>query len=142
VANLPAILAFVVLAALSGFHLYWAFGGQAGMRSVIPEGPNGAPLFRPGKAATLIVAALLLAAGGLLLIHRGLLPLGLSVAWTRWGCLLCGAVFFARSIGEFKYVGFFKRVRGTVFAMNDTRLFSPLCLILAAAFAISALSPR
>ncbi len=30
----------------------------------------------------------------------------------------------------FRYVGFFKRVRGTRFAEMDTRYYSPLCLTL------------
>jgi hypothetical protein len=45
---------------------------------------------------------------------------------------------FARAIGEFKYVGFFKRVRGSRFARRDTLLYSPLCLWLAAGVAFVA----
>ena len=41
----------------------------------------------------------------------------------------------ARAIGEFKYVGFFKRVRGSRFATLDTFVFSPLCLLLSAGVA-------
>jgi hypothetical protein len=37
----------------------------------------------------------------------------------------------ARAMGDFNYVGFFKRVRGTRFARMDTLLYSPLCLALA-----------
>jgi hypothetical protein len=42
-------------------------------------------------------------------------------------------------VGEFKYVGFFKRVRGTRFATLDTLVYSPLCLLLAAGVAWVAL---
>ena len=35
--------------------------------------------------------------------------------------------------GNFRLVGFFKKVRGTRFATLDTRYYSPLCLFLAAA---------
>jgi hypothetical protein len=38
------------------------------------------------------------------------------------------ALFGARAIGERRYVGFFKRVRGTAFAWWDTRVFSPLSI--------------
>jgi hypothetical protein len=41
----------------------------------------------------------------------------------------------ARAVGEFKYVGFFKRVRGSRFATLDTWIYSPLCLLLAAGVA-------
>lgn len=37
-----------------------------------------------------------------------------------------------RGVGEFRYVGLFKRVKGSRFARNDTRFYSPLCLMLAA----------
>jgi catechol 2,3-dioxygenase-like lactoylglutathione lyase family enzyme len=39
-------------------------------------------------------------------------------------------VFLLRAVGDFRLVGFFKRVRGTPFARWDTRLFSPLCVAL------------
>lgn len=37
----------------------------------------------------------------------------------------------ARAIGEFKYLGFFKRVHGSRFARLDSLVYSPLCLLLA-----------
>jgi hypothetical protein len=37
----------------------------------------------------------------------------------------------ARAVGEFKYVGFFKSVRGSRFATLDTLVYSPLCILLA-----------
>jgi hypothetical protein len=40
------------------------------------------------------------------------------------------AGLLARTVGDFKYVGLFKRVRGTPFARLDTLLYSPLCLLL------------
>jgi hypothetical protein len=44
----------------------------------------------------------------------------------------------ARAIGEFRYVGFFKRVRGSRFARLDTLLYSPLRLLLAVGVAFIA----
>jgi hypothetical protein len=41
-------------------------------------------------------------------------------------------VFVLRAIGDFRLVGFSKRVRGTRFARLDTLVFSPLCLAIAA----------
>lgn len=41
--------------------------------------------------------------------------------------------------GRFRFVGFFKTVRGSRFARWDTLLFSPLCLLLGLAVAIIAL---
>jgi hypothetical protein len=38
--------------------------------------------------------------------------------------------FGLRAVGDFRFVGFFKRVRGSVFARRDTWLYSPLCVLI------------
>jgi hypothetical protein len=48
------------------------------------------------------------------------------------------AVFGLRAIGDFRYLGFFKRVTGTRFARADTLIYSPLCAGLAAMAAVVA----
>ena len=58
------------------------------------------------------------------------------LAWLSYALALG---LLARAIGEFKYVGFFKRVRGSRFAQLDSLLYSPLCLLLAAGVAAVAL---
>ncbi|WP_336077986.1 DUF3995 domain-containing protein [Paenibacillus sp. 203] len=50
-----------------------------------------------------------------------------------YGVGLLSCVFILRSIGDFKWVGFFKRKKGTVFAKWDTVLYSPLCFLLGTA---------
>jgi len=40
-------------------------------------------------------------------------------------------VLLARAVGDFKYVGFFKTVRASRFAVLDTWFYSPLCALLA-----------
>jgi hypothetical protein len=39
-------------------------------------------------------------------------------------------VLIIRAIGDFKYVGFFKRIKNTPFARYDTQYYAPLCLYL------------
>lgn len=34
----------------------------------------------------------------------------------------------ARAVGDFRLVGFFKKVKGSEFALMDTLLYSPLCV--------------
>jgi hypothetical protein len=54
------------------------------------------------------------------------------------GTWVISLLFLLRTIGDFRYVGFFKSVSDTDFAFWDTILFSPLCLLIAvAAFLIS-----
>jgi hypothetical protein len=52
------------------------------------------------------------------------------------GVVLVGLL--ARAVGEFKHVGFFKRVVGSRFATLDTYVYSPLCLALAMGVALVA----
>jgi hypothetical protein len=120
-----------VLALLGALHAYWALGGRFGKGAVIPE-RNGVPLFKPGVAATLVVAVLLWAGAACLLMRLGffgeVLPAGISTG-AAWVMAL---VFLLRAIGDFRYVGFTKRVARSRFAYWDTRLYSPLCLLIAA----------
>jgi hypothetical protein len=51
---------------------------------------------------------------------------------------LIAAVFALRAIGDFRYIGFFKRIRDTRFARLDTLAYSPLCAVLAVLIGIAA----
>ncbi|PTT14637.1 DUF3995 domain-containing protein, partial [Flavobacterium sp. HMWF030] len=39
-------------------------------------------------------------------------------------------IFILRAIGDFNYVGFFKKHRNSEFALKDTKYYSPLCLLI------------
>lgn len=121
----PAVVLIVLFLALSCMHVYWALTGRTGSRRVIPT-ENGAPVFHPGRSATLAVAALLAAAAAVSL-WRGAWP-DAGASWVpRIGILVIAGVFAARAVGDFRLVGFFKRVRGTDFARTDSLVYSPLC---------------
>jgi hypothetical protein len=124
-----ALLVSATFACLSGLHVYWACGGRQGIKAAIPE-LDGRPLFRPGIAGTLMVA-LLLAVAGMLVLERaavgpGIVPPTISL----WGTWAVATALVGRAVGEFNYVGLFKRTRATAFARLDTRLYSPLALAL------------
>lgn len=114
-------------------HLYWAAGGRAGNLQVLPERTDGMPLFRPGPVSTLVVAALLATAGILVAQRAGILPGPFPPTLVRLGCWCVSGALVLRAVGEFRYVGFFKTIRGTAFARMDTLLYSPLALLLGAA---------
>jgi hypothetical protein len=42
-------------------------------------------------------------------------------------------VFLVRAIGDFRFIGFFRRPSESAFAYWDMRLYSPLCLFIAIA---------
>jgi hypothetical protein len=132
----------VVLGALAALHVYWAFGGKSGAAAAVPE-RDGAPLFRPGPAACAIVAALL-AGAAVTVWAKGAAwsPLGVPRAASTVGAFAVAAAFIGRAIGDFRWVGFFKRHRDTQFARNDSRIYSPLCLALGVGALVVALSHR
>ena len=53
-----------------------------------------------------------------------------AAGWLDYVIWVFAAGFALRAIGEFKYVGFFKSVKGPGFAWYDTRIYSPLCVLL------------
>ena len=130
----PLALAIsAVLLLLAVIHLYWAAGGGTGTVGAVPE-VDGAPAFVPRTIDTLAVA-LALTLGALVVLGRAGLwaPAWAAPPFFRGGVWLLSVVFLFRSIGDFRLVGFFKRVRGTRFARRDTLLYSPLCFLLGVA---------
>jgi Protein of unknown function (DUF3995) len=125
--NLFQILQFIntlIFLIISGFHFYWAFGGKFGSQAVIPFVESKA-VFRPSFLATITVALAMLVGAWLSWTPIGKTDDNILI----YGNLAIGIVFLIRAIGDFKYVGFFKKVKGTLFAENDSRYYSPLCLV-------------
>ncbi|MCD0490746.1 DUF3995 domain-containing protein [Chromobacterium violaceum] len=123
----------LVFALISAMHFYWALGGQVGLSSAIPE-VDGRKLFQPSAIGTAVIALLLALAAAAVVLHGGrFFP---ETSWSarllKWVLLALSAGMLLRGVGEFRYVGLFKRVKGSRFARNDTRFYSPLCLMLAA----------
>jgi hypothetical protein len=126
-----------VFALVGAIHFYWALGGSRGRHLAVPE-RGGRPVFDPGRKATFLVGVLLLASGLLVLARAHLL--GLPGAPFRIPTQILSVLLLLRAIGDFRFVGFFKRVRGTPFAFWDTWLFSPLSFALGAGCAFLAAS--
>jgi hypothetical protein len=131
----PLPLALAIIAFAAAFHLYWALGGRIGFSVSLPQRVDGQPVmahrlpwWRPAAAA---VALGLTALAWLLLAYSGDLPLPLSNRLARAALLAVAAAFAARALVPNRYVGFFKSLRGTRWARFDTRLYSPLFLLLA-----------
>lgn len=140
------ILLTLIFAALAALHLYWAAGGRWGIKVSIPTIPNAGkgnrPAFNPSPLAAVLVAVGLLLAMLTVLGQIGWWGTALPPGIFRWATHGIAALFFLRAIGEFRLVGFFKRVRDTPFARWDTWLFSPLCLAIAGIAFLLTSSPR
>lgn len=126
-------LATLILLILAAVHVYWLFGGRAGLTAALPSRPgtSGGPLFTPGPGATALVAVALLSGAALV-------PLAATFNWARWATLAAGVAFGLRVVGDFRYLGLFKRVRGTTFARWDDRLYIPLCVTLSGLLLLAA----
>jgi hypothetical protein len=125
-----AIILFLVFLFLASMHIYWALGGRWGRDAAVPAKDNNAKLFTPGPLPTLIVASGLLLLGFIVLVSGKLIAVPLP-AWINHSALwIIAAIFLLRAIGDFKYVGFFKKITKTRFAQNDTKYYSPLCIVI------------
>ena len=138
---MTALIALVIaafLATAAGFHLYWGLGGRHGWSVAVPQRIGGEPLFVPGAAATLAVAAVLLVVLVSLAFYA--LPVEIPVPrfWLRLLMAGFGLVFLARGLIWHDYVGFFKKVRATGFGRNDTWFYSPACVLAGIGFLVLA----
>lgn len=119
-----------ILLLLSAVHWYWVAGGRMGILAAIPS-DGSTLLFRPSKLATGAVAGLLILAAWFVLEFGGAVENFLFPKWLlTYGGWVLSTVFILRAIGDFMWVGFFKKRKGTLFAQWDTVLYSPLCLCL------------
>ena len=126
-----ALLLILLFSGISLLHFYWALGGRWATKAVLPELPDRQATFKPGVAATLLVAAGLAAMALLVAAGQGWIGIRfLTPDKARYGYIALMLVFGLRAIGDFRYVGLFKRVRNTTFARNDNRYYTPLCILL------------
>ena len=125
------IITALIFLALSAIHVYWAFGGGRGFEAALPT-MDGKLLFTPSRAMTLFVAAGLFAFAsivfGVLGVWGSQIP-NWIFKFAVWGI---AAIFYLRALGDFRYVGFFKRIKNTLFFIKqDTLFYSPLCVLIA-----------
>jgi hypothetical protein len=132
-----AIIVSLAFVALALWHFRMALWPAGGLSGAVPN-ESGKPLFVPSVRATLAVGVVLLVFAFLVAATAGLVEVGLPMQVLSWACYTLALGLLARAIGDFKYVGFFKRVRGSSFARLDTLFYSPLCLLLAVGVALVA----
>ena len=123
-----SITLFLIFTALGAFHFYWLFGGKWGLEKVIPTKNNQMNTPSIPKFATLIVAVVLLLFGLAYLVKSRLLNFEIPNWIIYYGYWIIPSIFMLRAIGDFKYVGIFKKIKDTEFAKADSKWFVPLCL--------------
>lgn len=125
---LLSILLSLIFFTLAMFHFIWAAGGSYGFAASLPTKETGERVLNPKKVDSAIVGLGLTAFGLFYVFKVGLFPYELPAWVIQYGGWIIPAVFILRSIGEFRYVGFFKRVKNTEFGRMDSRFYAPLCL--------------
>lgn len=122
---ISAILSIIFLV-LGIIHINWAIGNSWGLSKALPTSENGDKLFTPGTFACLAVGIALT----VVCLFYQIRPQDDNPKnWIfDYGGWLIPALFLIRAMGDFKYVGFFKKVTSTEFAMMDTKYYTPLCL--------------
>lgn len=125
-----ALLNTLILLAISGIHFFWAFGGRWGADAAIPTNQDGKKMLSPDIFATLVVALGILVMALLHLEKVQIVSLPIPTWINAYGLKIIAGIFLIRAIGEFRYVGFFKKIKNTKFADLDTKYYSPLCLVL------------
>jgi glucan phosphoethanolaminetransferase (alkaline phosphatase superfamily) len=125
-----SIINALIFTVISGFHFYWAMGGKVGFDVVLPSNKDASKALNPSKSITCIAALVFLGIAIFYLIKGHLIDFELPKLIGNYGLYALASVLIIRAMGDFKYAGFFKTVKDTLFAVYDTKYYSPLCLFL------------
>ncbi len=130
-AYLLSILLSTVFFTLAGIHVYWGLGGKWAFADAFPTKEDGTSLAKvPGMMASFVVAVGLFAFGIFYLINGKIIPVVLSSYLSAYGYWVIASIFFLRAVGDFKYIGMFKKIKKTSFAKKDTKIYTPLCIFI------------
>ena len=122
---LLGIIISLLLIAISAIHFYWAAGGKWGAAAAVPQ-MKGKLAFQPGRGITAFVALIFLAFAAAIFSRTTFSLPFLPEKWAQAGVWVIAVLFILRAIGDFRFVGFTKKVKGSVFARLDSRFYSPL----------------
>jgi len=121
-----------LLIALTTIHLYWTLGGTVGLKYAFPNYKTSRNNTKSLNRINLFFITILLALMAFcFLVQTDIIFEVISENNMKWGNRIIAIIFFARSIGNFTYLGFTKTIKHSLFAKLDTYLYSPLCLFVA-----------
>jgi hypothetical protein len=126
-----AILLSVIFFLIGCLHFYWAVGGKWAIDNVVPTNYKGEKVLRTGVVASFVVGTGLIIFSLYYLVKIQYVEIPAPVLILNSLGWIIPSIFLFRAIGDFKYVGFTKKVKGTTFAKLDTTYFSKLCLLIA-----------
>lgn len=127
---LMGIVESIIFLMLSLLHFHWVFGGKWGLDTALPTTKSGEKTMNPKKAGTAVVGTVLLLFSIYFFVKTNT-SFPMAPLLSNYGGWTIIVIFFLRAIGDFKYIGFFKKIKNTPFGKMDTKYFSPLCLFIA-----------
>jgi Protein of unknown function (DUF3995) len=122
------LILFLIFISLSAIHFYWGLGGKWGADAAIPTKESNEKIMNPKLFECFAVAFALLGFGFFILVKAQLLSFKLPNWLLNYGVWALSLLFLLRAVGDFKYAGFFKKIKTTRFGKLDTKYYSPLCL--------------
>lgn len=128
-----SIVLIAIFLFLSSIHIYWGVGGKWVSGAVIPTKDDNTKIIMPGVIPTFIVAFGLLSFAMVIFLNIDQLYFKLPhwiLQIQKYGLWAIMIIFILRAIGDFHYVGFFKKYKQTKFGQNDTKYYSPLCFLI------------
>jgi len=131
--GLNALILFFVAA----IHFYWAFGGKWGAHAVLPQVNSQKRVFTPSPMTTFAVAIPFLLISLIFAQAAGWFNFEIVGQYLSSLLIILVIVFAIRALGDFKYVGFFKKIKNTEFAINDTKYYTPLSAFVAISLLIA-----
>jgi len=128
ITTILSIILLTIFTSLGSIHFYWLFGGKWGLEQALPTKEIGEKVIKPSKIATAVVGFGLISFGLFYLIKTDLFNFQVPNWIITYGSWIIPSIFIIRAIGDFKYVGLFKKIKNTEFAKADSKWFTPLCL--------------
>ena len=115
---------------LSVLHLSWALGNTWGFASSLPTKETGERVFNPKKSDSAIVGLVLIAFGLFYGIKTDYVNLKLPDWLNSFSLWFIPTLFLLRAIGDFNYIGLFRKTKRTAFGKLDQSFFTPLCILI------------
>ncbi|MFT5824083.1 MAG: hypothetical protein ACI8ZM_005349, partial [Crocinitomix sp.] len=113
ITTILSLTLFAIFTLLAVLHVYWLFGGKWALEKAIPSSEDGEKVFNPWPIATTIVSGGLALFGLFYLLKSDLIHIDLPNWIIVLGGWLIPAIFILRAIGDFNYLGFFKKIKHT-----------------------------
>lgn len=111
-------------------HFNWGFGGRWGYDQSIPTNLYNEKIFNPKTLECFVVGFGLLFFVFIINIRIN----NIANPFPNWVVntmmYIIAFIFILRSVGDFKYVGLFKKVKHSVFAKFDNKYYTPLCILI------------